>query len=115
MSFYYTMNISEKIEGSPVLSFQMSSGKAGVPCLQNVGSCSYYMCNGTNSVEEQINAPWNNECPIAPGSYENHLNITIPQTVSVLIEDSTLHVKIQAVNSDQEMGCVEFNVTLDGV
>ncbi|XP_054917088.1 uncharacterized protein [Dermacentor andersoni] len=114
MSFNYTMNISQQIDGSPQVVFEMSSGDAGLPCFQNVGSCTYNMCNGTNSLEEQISAPWSNECPIAPDSYQNELNVKIPSLAGLFIENSTVHVKIESVNDGEELGCVEFDITVEG-
>ncbi|KAH7939448.1 hypothetical protein HPB52_012703 [Rhipicephalus sanguineus] len=115
LSFDYTLKVSEEIDGSPSLSFEMSSGGAGIPCYENVGSCTYSMCGGSDSVEQQIGAPWDNTCPIAPDSYQSELNVTIPSAASVLIQESKLHVKIQGVNGDQALGCYEFGVSIGGV
>ncbi|KAH7939447.1 hypothetical protein HPB52_012702 [Rhipicephalus sanguineus] len=115
MSLEYTMDVTEEIEDGPLAVFEMSSAYVGLPCFEdNFGSCTYRMCEGTSDVEKQIGAPWNNECPIPPGTYHSYLNVTIPSMADLYIEESRLYVEVEYSNSEEYLGCVEFGATVEG-
>ncbi|XP_077530927.1 uncharacterized protein LOC144142974 [Haemaphysalis longicornis] len=86
MTLDYDIELNQDIDGNPQLVFTMKSGGKKLPCIADVGSCTYDMCGGTGKVEQQIAAPWNNECPIAAGSYSNSMKAKISSVAKSLIK-----------------------------
>ncbi|KAL3216818.1 hypothetical protein MRX96_006355 [Rhipicephalus microplus] len=85
----------------------------GVPCYENIGSCIYSLCHGTTEVEKRMGAPWNNTCPIPAGSYYTYLNLTIPADAKQFLEGPDLQIKVEYVDSEDDLGCIKFNVVLE--
>ncbi|KAG0429025.1 hypothetical protein HPB47_024025 [Ixodes persulcatus] len=87
MLFNYTGKLTTSLADSPVLNFTMTAKSTGnqIPCFLNVGSCQYKLCGGTTTVEQQIAAPWNNQCPIPVMTYTSSVAIAIPALASLII------------------------------
>ncbi|XP_077494779.1 uncharacterized protein LOC144105532 [Amblyomma americanum] len=113
MTLKYSVELEEEVSGNPQLVFTMTSGSTKLPCLSNVGSCTYKLCGGTGKIEKQIASSWNNKCPIPAGNYTNSIDAQIPSLAGVLITTDTLHVKIEGKNNGKSLGCVEFDIEIE--
>ncbi|CAN7942142.1 unnamed protein product, partial [Ixodes pacificus] len=113
--FNYTGELTGNPLNSPVLIFTMTkkSDNSAVPCLLSVGSCVYRMCNGTSSIEQEIGAPWNNECPIAPLNYKSSVGIPIPGLAGLILGDGNLHLQVEIADGETVKGCEEFDLTIE--
>ncbi|EEC11425.1 immunoglobulin-binding protein, putative [Ixodes scapularis] len=113
--FNYTGELTGNPLNSPVLIFTMTKKSDGseIPCLLNVGSCTYRMCGGDTSIEQQIGAPWNNQCPITPLTYKSSVGIPIPEEASFILGDGNLHLMIEIEDGDTVEGCEEFDLTIE--
>ncbi|XP_002401889.3 uncharacterized protein LOC8032956 [Ixodes scapularis] len=111
MLFNYTGDLTTSLANSPVLNFTMTVKSTGnlVPCFLNVGSCQYKLCGGTTTIEQEIAAPWNNQCPIPAMTYTSSVAIAIPALASLVIGDGNVHLKIAGVNGGSVIGCIEFD------
>ncbi|KAL3187198.1 hypothetical protein MRX96_025514 [Rhipicephalus microplus] len=113
MSFEYTLEVSREVDDDPLALFSMTAEGGGVPCYENIGSCIYSLCHGTTEVEKRMGAPWNNTCPIPAGSYYTYLNLTIPADAKQFLEGPDLQIKVEYVDSEDDLGCIKFNVVLE--
>ncbi|KAL1426041.1 hypothetical protein MTO96_018591 [Rhipicephalus appendiculatus] len=112
MSFHYAISISEELDGNSTLTFDMRSGNLVVPCFTVTKYCTYDIC-GDPYTGQRISAAWNYECPVPPGKYPSEFYAEIPYDAGSSIEDSTLYVQIQAADEDNELGCTQFEVTVE--
>ncbi|KAL1426040.1 hypothetical protein MTO96_018590 [Rhipicephalus appendiculatus] len=113
MNLKYTVQLKQQVDGNPQLKFTMTSGSSTLPCINEVGSCTYKLCGATGNVEKQIAAAWNNKCPIPARTYTNSLSMKIPSLASLLIQGNTIHIKIEGQNNGKILGCVEFDVNIE--
>ncbi|XP_077492471.1 uncharacterized protein LOC144103686 [Amblyomma americanum] len=113
MTLNYSVELEKEVSGSPQLVFTMTSGSTELPCLGEVGSCTYDICGGTGNIEQQIASPWNNTCPIPPGDYSNSLVVKIPRLAGIFITTDSTNVKIEGKNNGQSLGCVQFDIKVE--
>ncbi|KAK8759782.1 hypothetical protein V5799_028951 [Amblyomma americanum] len=59
------------------ITFTTADGKP-LPCVNLVVPKTMKTCGGTTQLEQELSAPWNNECPVQPGEYTIHLTFKLP-------------------------------------
>ncbi|XP_049511644.1 uncharacterized protein LOC119463841 isoform X2 [Dermacentor silvarum] len=77
MSINYTVEFAKRLKVNPRLDIIMSmAGGPHIPCIDNVGSCSYNLCYARNEIEVQVASAWGNDCPVPQGSVPGLLSLS---------------------------------------
>nr|XP_037289730.1 LOW QUALITY PROTEIN: uncharacterized protein LOC119183990 [Rhipicephalus microplus] len=94
MRVNFTLTISTQLASNPTLKITMKkSNGLTIPCLNNVGSCTYKLCGGTTSVEQQLGVLWNNQCPINPITGQQSITAQLDPLIQLVIRTSGLSGK----------------------
>ncbi|KAL3218152.1 hypothetical protein MRX96_031714 [Rhipicephalus microplus] len=85
-----------------------------IPCLNNVGSCTYKLCGGTTSVEQQLGVLWNNQCPINPITVQQSITAQLDPLIQLVIgtAPTTITIELQIRNGGVTVGCQSFKVNV---
>ncbi|XP_075750500.1 uncharacterized protein LOC142817355 [Rhipicephalus microplus] len=115
MKVNFSMIITTQLASSPTLkiTIKTSSGST-VPCINNVGSCTYKLCGGTTSLEQEFGMPWNNKCPINPITVQQSITANLDPLIQLLIgtAPTTLTIQIAILNGGVTVGCQSFKVNI---
>uniref|UniRef100_G3MNP5 MD-2-related lipid-recognition domain-containing protein n=1 Tax=Amblyomma maculatum TaxID=34609 RepID=G3MNP5_AMBMU len=110
-----SINIREPLGSSPTLSVTMRKQSGSkIPCLGSVGSCTYKLCRGTTSEEQELAKPWQNQCPVpaitVQESKETHL--TPMSQIIIGKAPTTISFKLKVVDGGATVGCQSFKVEI---
>ncbi|XP_075739131.1 uncharacterized protein LOC142784594 [Rhipicephalus microplus] len=115
MRVNFTLIISTQLASNPTLKITMKkSNGLTIPCLNNVGSCTYKLCRGTTSVEQQLDVLWNNQCPINPITVQQSIEAQLDPLIQLVIgtAPTTITIELQIRNGGVTVGCQSFKVNV---
>ncbi|XP_075529687.1 uncharacterized protein LOC142563061 isoform X2 [Dermacentor variabilis] len=108
-----TVVAKKEFKTDPKLSLTITtSNQIKLPCVFNVGSCTYKLCNGETPMEKFLGGVWDNKCPIAAKEYKKTVSYFIPAIAKVAIGDGRLHLRGEMMDGGKLVGCQEFDVAL---
>ncbi|XP_077493520.1 uncharacterized protein LOC144104408 isoform X3 [Amblyomma americanum] len=83
----YTLEFMRRLQKNPRLDLIMSiAGGPQIPCVDNIGSCSYNLCNAETEIETRITDPWRNECPIPRGLLNGYFRHQLSHTAWTVLK-----------------------------
>ncbi|KAH6923996.1 hypothetical protein HPB50_010223 [Hyalomma asiaticum] len=108
-----TVVARKQFNSDPKLNLAITtSNNVKLPCMFNVGSCTYKMCNAYYQMEKFLASVWDNKCPIEPKEYKKSISYFIPALARVAIGDGRLHFRGEMTNGGKLVGCQEFDVNI---
>ncbi|XP_077529151.1 uncharacterized protein LOC144141470 [Haemaphysalis longicornis] len=114
MTIHYVGELHSEIQGSPISKFTMwNSNGVKMPCVQDMGSCTYKNCGGQTEMEKMIGAPWNNTCPIPAGTYSSEMVFFMHPVVRAVLGNGTFRIKMEVTNGDQKVQCQMIDVHIE--
>lgn len=85
--------------------------KVPVPCINNIGSCTYNFCELLSKLNPIVNV----KCPLEIGKYGSNVykDINLP-SFDMLYEfnEAKYDIEIQAFDGDKKIGCLLFSTTI---
>lgn len=114
MTIHYVGELHSDLLGSPMTKFTMwNSNGVKMPCVQDMGSCTYKSCGGQTEMEKMIGAAWNNTCPIPAGNYSSELVFFMHPIIRTVLANGTFRIKMEATNGDQKVQCRIMDVFIE--
>lgn len=86
-----------------------------IPCMEDVGSCMYKLCDGNSSMEMEITKAWKNTCPIPDGMYP--VSIVWDVAMNGQLESGNMQkvMNYTFMEDGKVVGCVSFPVDISDV
>ncbi|XP_050048211.1 uncharacterized protein [Dermacentor andersoni] len=113
MSVNYTVEFTQRLRDNPLLDVIMSiAGGPHIPCIDEVGSCSYNLCYARNEIEVQIASAWRSECPVPPGLFTGYLHYKLTQTAWNTLKGRAVLIRANVINGGELVGCFRLSATV---
>ncbi|XP_077529453.1 uncharacterized protein LOC144141839 [Haemaphysalis longicornis] len=86
-----------------------------LPCIKGLWQCDLKLCNGTTPEEKELNADWDNECPIEPGTYTARMSFPLPDTkeTRAFFGDGNVVITLIVKDGDETVECVSLPMKVD--
>lgn len=108
-----TVLAKKEFKTDPKLALTITtSNQVKLPCMFNVGSCTYKMCNGITPLERFLAGVWDNKCPIEAKEHKKTMSYFIPWIARFAIGDGRLHFRGEMTDGGKLVGCQEFDVKI---
>ncbi|KAH6939001.1 hypothetical protein HPB50_015553 [Hyalomma asiaticum] len=115
VQFIIQFDLAQTSGTDPVLLtyFSTPSGRT-LDCANLVLPRELKICNGNTPMEKELNAEWNNTCPVEAGKYTARLAVRIPDNALNMqcIGDGHLIITFEVMNQGKVMECVHFPITV---
>ncbi|XP_077493522.1 uncharacterized protein LOC144104410 [Amblyomma americanum] len=111
----FTLIITESLGSNPTLQITMrKNGGSTIPCVNNVGSCTYKLCGGTSSVEQGLGQLWNNQCPVPVINAQESIKAELDPLIQLVIgfAPTTISIEFKVNNGGVVVGCQSFKVNI---
>ncbi|XP_070384010.1 uncharacterized protein [Dermacentor albipictus] len=106
----YTVEFTERLRYNPRLDVIMTIADGPhIPCIDEVGSCSYSLCYARNEIEVQVTNSWGNDCPVPQGLYRGHLHYKLTQTAWTILKGRAVLIKVNVINGGELVGCFRLS------
>ncbi|XP_037524457.1 uncharacterized protein LOC119401627 [Rhipicephalus sanguineus] len=114
MTIRYTGELHEVLQDAPITKFTMwNSNGMRMPCVQDMGSCTYKGCDGESAMERTVGEPWNNTCPIPPGVYSSKLVFFVHPLIKAVLGNGTFNVRMEVTSGDRKVQCRLLDVHIE--
>ncbi|KAK8760780.1 hypothetical protein V5799_027951 [Amblyomma americanum] len=114
MTINYAGELLQELQQPPITKFTMwNSMGMKLPCVQDMGSCSYKGCDGESPMERFIGRPWNNTCPIPPATYVSNMVFFMHPVVRAVLGNGTFRVKMEVTSGDIKVQCRMLDVYIE--
>ncbi|XP_077529454.1 uncharacterized protein LOC144141840 [Haemaphysalis longicornis] len=110
------ISFTEQLNDDPRLHIRITRADGTeLPCIQPPWPCNLKLCNGATAAEEELNADWDNRCPIEPGKYTARLSFPLPDNILTreYLGDGNLVVTLEVENDGKTVECVSLPVKVD--
>ncbi|KAH7933437.1 hypothetical protein HPB49_012533 [Dermacentor silvarum] len=114
MTIHYIGELHEVLQGAPITKFTMwNSNGLKMPCVQDMGSCTYKGCDGESAMEKSIGEPWNNTCPIPAGVYSSRMVFFVHPVIKAVLANGTFKVRMEVTSGDRKVQCRLLDVHIE--
>ncbi|XP_050050134.1 uncharacterized protein [Dermacentor andersoni] len=114
MTIHYVGELHEVLHGPLITKFTMwNSNGLKMPCVQDMGSCTYKGCDGESDMEKTIGEPWKNTCPIPAGVYASRLVFFIHPIIKAVLANGTFKVRMDVTSGDVKVHCRVLDVHIE--
>lgn len=81
-----------------------------VPCVEDIGSCVYHLCDGNSTKEKELSKAWSSTCPVPAGKYP--VSMTLDLAKNTYLTSGNAHKIFNYTFEDggNVTGCVSFPV-----
>ncbi|XP_077494783.1 uncharacterized protein LOC144105535 [Amblyomma americanum] len=111
----FTLKVSEALGSNPTLKITLrKQGGSEIPCINNVGSCTYKLCGGTSSVEQGLAEQWNNQCPVPAMTAKESLSAKLDPIIQIFTgaAPTTIAIELKVSNGGTVVGCQSFQAMI---
>ncbi|XP_077492473.1 uncharacterized protein LOC144103688 [Amblyomma americanum] len=110
-----TLEVGESLRWNPSLEITMlKESGSRISCISDVGSCTYKLCGGTTSAEQELAKPWENRCPVPAITAQESIRAELNPIVQLVIgyAPTTISMELKVVNGGKTVGCQSFKVMI---
>lgn len=110
VSFHIDVTVSLKTYPTLEVAITEEGMESLIPCLEDVGSCLYHLCDGNSTMEKELTKAWSNTCPIPPGKYFVNMTLDLAKNKHLTSGSANKVFKYTFEDGGNVTGCVSFPV-----
>ncbi|XP_050048206.1 uncharacterized protein [Dermacentor andersoni] len=110
VSFHIDVIVSLKTYPTLEVAMTEEGMESLIPCVEDVGSCLYHLCDGNSTMEMELTKAWSNTCPIPPGKYFVNMTLDLMKNKYLTSGNANKIFKYMFEDGGNVTGCVSFPV-----
>ncbi|KAL3187200.1 hypothetical protein MRX96_025515 [Rhipicephalus microplus] len=112
VSFHIDVTVSLKTHPTLGVNITENGVESSIPCLDDIGSCVYQLCDGNSTLEKEVTKAWNNTCPIPVGKYPVNMTLDLAKNKYLTSGDTMKTFNFTFKDGGNVTGFVSFPVDI---